>query len=299
MADENTEEKGLKFTVSPSDVTIRPAKATNNNNLKQAQIIEKALREGKRHFGVSAASLSWMNGPDMKKNLPEDWDPKVLTTALDAERDTTAKILKWMKDKPGVVLLDSLHIPGHGEEKIDEETGLLEGGDTDHILVIGSHIIIIDTKCWKKKARYSVKDDHTVIRNGKEFPGGHVRINAAIHMWFDYVDSDEAEMTGAIMIENGDEKDKKTGEWSTSVFRGGSWWANLWFLLEPARTMQWLDERYAEWAGWDDSSNEAEDIDAVSFIDPSLITQLAVTCVRPFDRRAGLINAAALRGGGR
>lgn len=294
--DQEPEDEGLKFAVTPDQVTIGEPHATKNTNLKQGQIIAKALAAGKRHFGVSAASLSWMDGPDLKKNLPEDWDPKVLTTALEAERDTTAKILKWMKDKPGVVLLDSLHIPGHGEEKIDEETGLLEGGDTDHILVIGRHIIIIDTKCWKKKARYSVQDDHTVLRNGREFPGGHVRINAAIHMWFDYVDSEDAEMTGAIMIENGDAPDKK-GEWETSVFRGGSWWANLWFLLEPSRTIQWLDEHYAEWGGWDGATGQLKSPRELTVINPDLITQLAVTCVKPFDRRAGLINMAALRGG--
>lgn len=281
--EDKEEEKGPQFSVRPQDVEIRNVKASRNTNLKQAEIIETALKEGKRHFGVSAASLTWMNGPRMKKNLPEDWDPKVLETALEGERRTTDFLLDWMKDKPACVLVDSVHIPGHGEEKIDEDTGLLEGGDTDHVLLIGSHVVIIDTKAWKKKARYNVKDDHTVLRNGKEFPGGHVRINAAIHMWFDYVDDDEAEMTGAIFIDNGDEKNKKTGEWTTSVFRNGPWWSNLWFLIEPSRMKEWLDERYEEWAGWDDESKTAENIEEVSFINTSMVTQIAVTCVKPFD----------------
>lgn len=268
--------------VTPDEITYEPVRKTKNASLKQTQMIEDIIRKGKRHFGSSAASLSHMQDPDRKGELPEGWKPEVVDVAIKGEKDTTEFITKWMKDKPAAVLLDSLHIPGAGKETIDEETGLIEGGDTDHILVIGDYLIVIDSKAWKKKSRYTVQDSHTVLRNGKEFPGGNVKIDDSLHMWLDYIDGDDFEIFGAIFIDNDDEQDPKTKEWSTSVFRNRNWWQNYWFLVEQSRMKSWLDERYREIAGYDEDSGEYDDLDAIKRINPNLIAQIAVTCQRPY-----------------
>lgn len=268
--------------VTPDEITYEPVRKTKNTSLKQTQMIEDIIRKGKRHFGSSAASLSHMQDPDRKGELPEGWKPEVVDVAIKGEKDTTEFIMKWMKDKPAAVLLDSLHIPGAGKETIDEETGLIEGGDTDHILVIGDYLIVIDSKAWKKKSRYTVQDSHTVLRNGKEFPGGNVKIDDSLHMWLDYIDGDDFEIFGAIFIDNDDEQDPKTKEWSTSVFRNRNWWQNYWFLVEQSRMKSWLDERYREIAGYDEDSGEYDDLDAIKRINPNLIAQIAVTCQRPY-----------------
>ena len=297
--DNVSEEDKLEFPPVPSQdwrkIRIKPFRHCAHVNDKQGEIVRKALIAGKRHFGVSAASLTWMKSPQMKGKLPEGWKPEVLDVAVEAENRTTRRLLEWMKDKPAAVLIDSIHIPGHGEETVDEETGLVEGGDTDHILIIGSHVYIIDTKNWKKKGRYTVSDDGSVLRNGKSFPGGHVHSDAATKMWYDYLDSDDAEVVGVVFIDNEDEPDPKTKEWSTSIFRNTNWWKHYWFLLEESRWKQWFDQKYAEQAAYDQNTGKMESPEEIAFIDPSLIAQIAVTCVKPYNRRDGLINMKAFK----
>ena len=296
---EDAEDKP-KYPATPAQdwrkITIKPFRQCNHVSPKQGEIVHKALVNGKRHFGVAGASLTWMNSPQMKGKIPEGWKPEVLDEAAAAEAHTTEMLMDWMKDKPAAVLIDSMHIPGVGEESvIDEETGLVEGGDTDHILIIGSHVYVIDTKNWKKKAKYTVGDDGSVLRNGKSFPGGRVHSDAATKMWYDYLDSDDAEVVGAICIDNGDEPDPKTGEWATSVFRNAYWWKHYWFLIEPSRWVQWLDEKYSAQAGYDQSTGKSSSPEEIAFIDPALIAQIAVACVKPYNRRDGLINMKAFK----
>lgn len=276
------EEEPKNPVVNPNEVTYKPAQKTAHCNQRQAEMIADIIKKGKRHFGSAAASLTHLQDPDRKGELPEGWKPEVLDVAIKGEKSTSEFIEKWMADKPAAVLVDSLHIPGAGREEVNEDTGLLEGGDTDHILIIGDYLIVIDSKAWKKKSRYTVQDSHTVLRNGKEFPGGNVKIDDALHMWFDYIDDDDLEIFGAIFIDNDDEQDPKTKEWSTSVFRNRNWWQNYWFLVEQSRMKSWLDERYREIAGYDEDSGEYEDLDSIKVINPNLIAQVASTCQRPY-----------------
>lgn len=295
----NEEDKQPKYPpypmVSPYDVHIKKSVKSAHTSEKQARIIEAALLKGKRHFGAAAGSLTWMDSPKLKDNLPEGWKHEVVDLAMEAERRTTKTLLEWMKDKPAAVLIDSCHIPGVGKETVDQETGLIEGGDTDHLLVIGPNVYVIDTKFWKRKANYTVSDDGQVLRAGKTFPGGDVNIDKAIHMWFDYIDSDDAELQGAIYIDSDDQYDPKKESWSTSVYRNRNWYQNLWFLLEPRRFKEWLDSKYADQADYDVETGEEKDPDKIRTIDTSIITQLAVTCVKPYKRSSGVINTKAFK----
>ena len=164
---------------------IEPSSFSNVSE-KKVNIVSKALHKGKRHFGVAGASLTWLTSPKKKDLMPEGWKPQVIEEAKLAEQRTSTTIRDWMKDKPAAVLIDSVHIRGIGEENVvDEETGMVEGGDTDHVLIIGGAIFIIDTKNWRKKATYTVGGDGKVLRNNKPFPGGKVRLDNAVHRWFD------------------------------------------------------------------------------------------------------------------
>lgn len=279
---------GQEFLITPDQVRLVNVVESKNNSLRQAEIIEAALKAGKRHFGVSGASLTWLSSPELRKNLPDGWNPAVVPDALKAEQHTTRILSEWAADKPNVVLLDSLHIPGKGmEQTVDEETGLVDGGDTDHIMVCGRHVLIIDTKNWKVKASYLVKDSQNIIRNNRAFSGGRVHMTQACHMWFDYVDSNDMLLNGVIMIDNGDKPDPKTGDWQTSVFRNAQWWKNLWFLLEPSRIIEWFDEQYEK---WNTSKTGETDTSLTDFIDVGLVTQLAVTCVKPYSLRDSVLH---------
>lgn len=261
-------------------IDLMDIESTDVVDERRARIVHDAIAKGKRHFGVAGASLTWMNSPRQKEMLPEGWKPKILEEAMLAEQRTSTTLRDWIKDKPSAVLIDSTHIRGLGKERIDKETGLIEGGDTDHVLIIGGAIFIIDTKNWRKKATYTVSDKGAVLRNTKTFPGGRVHIERAVHMWLDYVDPiiDDVSIKGAIYINNDDDE-------TTRVFRGPTWYKHHWFLLEHSRFIKWMDEGYAALSDTDRNT-----------IDPTMIAEVAQCCVKPYNRRDGLINTKALRG---
>ena len=104
-----------------------------------------------------------------------------------------------MSDKPDVVAIHSMHVRGAGKEDVDPETGIIEGGDTDHMLVIGDEVILIDSKRWKKGG-YSIDDSGKVLRFKKSFAGGsRMHMKQAMHIWLDYLDS-SARISGIVCI---------------------------------------------------------------------------------------------------
>lgn len=243
--------------------------------LKVAQMLEN----GRRYFGSSGASLTHQAfNPDWRGKT--GLKPDLVKVGLDAERSTTKILRNWMKDKPNVVLVDSCHIRGWGnEEVVDEELGLIDGGDTDHVLIIGSEVILIDTKRWKSGTEqfpraYTVGDDGRVLRSGKEFPGGNVHMRQAIHMWLDYLHED-ASLTGIVLINA--EK--------TQVFRNRNWYTQSYRLVELDRFEELLNEKWNKYI---------DDYDKSS-INSTLVSQIAVCAVKPFDEFKRVISEQGLR----
>jgi len=225
-----------------------------------AQKISEMLKGGRRYFGSAGASLTHLASNPAYK-VPEGFDRGSSRIGLEGERETSAFLQKWMKDKPNAVLIDSVHIRNWGQEEIDEETGLIEGGDTDHILIIGSEVLLIDTKRWKKKTSYQVADDGTITRANRAFPGGNVRATAAMHMWLDYLDAD-AKITTFICI--------NTPE--ITVFRNRNWYQQSFRLVEIDRFEELLNTKY-----------ERIDEEDKSTINSTLVAQVVVGAVKPYD----------------
>lgn len=227
---------------------------------KVAQAIFEMLKKDRRYFGSSGAGLTHVaSNPDYK--LPEGFERGSAKIGLEGERETSLFLKKWMKDKPNAVLIDSVHIRGYGQEEVDEETGLIEGGDTDHILIIGSEVILIDTKRWKKKSNYQVADDGSVLRANKAFPGGSVSATAAMHMWLDYLDSD-AKVTTFVCINSPE----------VTVFRNKNWYVQQYRLVEIERFKEILDAKY----------DKIAEEDRVN-INSTLVAQIAVGAIKPYD----------------
>ena len=222
--------------------------------------IFKMLKDGRRYFGSSGASLTHQAFDDslVEKGIK----PELAKIGLQGERDTTTVLRNWMKDKPNAVLIDSAHVRGAGKEEVDEETGMIEGGDTDHLLLIGSEVILIDTKRWKKKSNYTVNDDGSVLRAGKSFPGGNVKMRSALYLWLDYLD-ESASLTGIVCIHSED----------TIVFRNRNWYVNNYRLVEIGRFTDLLDEKYNLISEYDKTH-----------INSTLVSQIAVSAVKPFDQ---------------
>lgn len=286
--DEEEDDKPGIPVIDPSEVTVTAFHDDMIDNIpaRNGRLVQHALEQGRRHFGRPGASLTQLDDPKWQGKLPEGWKRDVLDKALEGEETTSAMILDWMKDKPGIVLIDSVHIRGAGKEEIDPDTGLIEAGDTDHIIVMGSHLLIIDSKRWRggkddKTVNYIQADDGSVQRFGKPFPGGNVHISAAIHMWFDYIEDAGAGKTilGMIHIVNDNVK----------VIRYRNWYSvrdkQYWLLVEKSRFIEELDAWYT---GIRVGPEERKTISS------DIVAQIAVCCCKPYDRMAEIINTKPL-----
>jgi hypothetical protein len=124
--------------------------------------VKKLLQEGQKVFGTPAASLTW--GIDGKRLIP----------ALDAGKEgekMTAKVLdKLAEDHPALFTFHSLSWPE-------------SQGDTDHIVVYGDLMIVIDSKRWKASRKYSITAKGAIMRGTVPFPEGKVKIGSALHVW--------------------------------------------------------------------------------------------------------------------
>lgn len=289
--EQNPEQEDKTIRIDPSDVKVTEFHAGQITNIpaRNGLLVQKALEQGRRHFGRPGASLTQLDDPKWQGKLPEGWKRDVLDKALEGEETTSAMIQDWMKDKPGVVLIDSVHIRGAGKEEIDPDTGLIEAGDTDHIVVMGGHVLIIDSKRWRggkddtKIINYIQADDGSVQRFGKAFPGGKVHIAAAIRMWFDYLQNVDIEKTllGMIHIVSDNVK----------VLRYRNWYdvrnKQYWLLVEKSRFIEELDAWYTGFKVRDEERRT---------ISSDIVAQIAVCCCKPYDRMAELINMKPLEG---
>lgn len=276
MADEETELP----KVSPEDVVVKPpAREIPGVQYDVAKKIEKMLKSGRRYFGSSGASLTHqVHNPD--PDSPEEISPELAKIGLEGERDTTEFLKDWMKDKPGVVLVDSVHINTKyktedvemDDDVVDEESGLIDGKDTDHVLLIGDEVILIDTKRWKKKKAYSVGDNGQVLRTNKAFPGGDVRMKNAIYIWLEYL-SEDAVITGVVLI-NAEQ---------VFVRRNKNWYSHVYRLVEIDRMKEYLDKYWAKVDEQDRSS-----------INSTLVSQVALSAIKPFDIYKKVFNEDSL-----
>lgn len=255
-----------------SEVIVNPPKKEIEGvKLAVALKIAEQLKLGRRYFGSSGASLTHQAfNPDY---VEKGVDPTLAKIGLEGERDTTFALKKWIKDKPSAVLIDSVHIRGAGKEEVDPETGIIEGGDTDHVLVIGSEVILIDTKRWKSKRSYSVGDSGEALRANKSFPGGNLHMREAIYIWLNYLDED-ASITGIVVI-NAEE---------TTVYRNKNWYSHSYRLVEIDRFIELLDEKW----------NIIDDYDK-THINSTLVSQAVVNAVKPFDARKKVFSEEALK----
>ena len=93
-------------------------------NREQLDIVDKLLNDGRRYFGSSGASLTHqISDPEYED---KGIDAGLAKAGLDGEHRTSRLLMKWMEDKPNVVLVDSVHLKSYGEEELNEETGVFE-----------------------------------------------------------------------------------------------------------------------------------------------------------------------------
>lgn len=230
---------------------------------KQLDVVERVLKSGRRTFGSSGASLTHqIHNPKFNE---KGIDASLAKVGLSGEHTTSKMLRNWIKDKPNVVLVDSIHVRGYGdkEEVVDEETGVIEGGDTDHILIAGDFIILIDSKNWKNKKKYSVNKSGEVLRTNKPFPGGKVKMKQANYLWKAYLRPYKPSTISIINITSPE----------VFVVRDTHWWQNRDFkLLTMNELTEFLDKIWEQVS--DDSKNK---------INVNLVTAVVTQIIKPYD----------------
>lgn len=236
------------------------------------EVVEKHLREGRRHFGSAGSGLThqafnpkYTNGGKI--------DKRSARVGIEAERKTSLELRRWIQDKPSAVLVDSVHVDGFGDVEVNEETGLIEGGDTDHVLIIGNDVLIIDTKRWKSKRTYSVSDKGAVLRStgkgkpARSFAAGRINIRGALSIWKKYFDSNAINVFGLICINAEKTFVQKDKNWFKTPFR----------VITAEELHDFLDRRYKKIPEKDKRS-----------INTEVVAQVAVSAIKPYDEFKGM-----------
>lgn len=247
--------------IKPEEVSVNPPE-DDIEGVKDAVAnkIYKMLQQGRRYFGSSGAAMT--HQAYSEEYSEKGVKPEKAKEFLDGERDTTTILKKWVKDKPNAVLIDSAYVPDWDEDdEVDEETGIIDDGNTDHILIIGSEVLLIDTRRWKKKKNYSVGDEGEALMTNKTFAGGEVTMNKSIHMWLEYLDED-AYVTGIVCI----------NQEETTVLRNRNWFTQNYRLVEIDRFLELLNEKW-----------KMVDEEDKLHINSTLVSQVVVRCIKPFD----------------
>lgn len=238
---------------------------TGGLNQKLLDKTKEFLSEkGRRYFGIAGTSLK--NQLDDPKYESFNINSKLVNAGISGEIKTSKILREWMKDKPEVVLIDSISLPiNNFEPEEDGEEGQLDLGDTDHLLIIGNHLIIIDSKNWKAKTKYSINDNHEILRGGKTFSGSKPRINQAKYLWEKYYeDFYDVNFSTYVSISSPD----------PFIERARVWWQVGYKLVNQETLIYFLDKFYNE---------NLEDNDK-NFIRVELVAKALTGLVKPYDK---------------
>lgn len=241
-------------------VEIRRGERIGQATEKQLTVIERILKKGKRTFGSSGASLTHqISNPKYRE---AGIDSKLASIGLSGEHSTTKKLKKWIEDKPNAILVDSVHVKGAGKEELDEETGVLEGGDTDHLVIIGDFVLLIDSKNWKGKRKYGINKAGEVTRSNKPFPGGKVHATQALYLWRKFLKPYSPSFSSLITI---------TSE-KVFVVRDVNWWKQPFKVVTEEELIEFLDKIY--------DKIPAENKE---FINVNLVSDIVINAIKPYD----------------
>lgn len=276
--------KAENYFFSAFYIILKPIIMLNDKKIEK---IKQMIASGRRHFGRPAASLTQLQNPSLQGQLPPGWNRKVVDIAKRGEEETSLIIQEWLKIHDSALLFDSIHIKGDDDIKVDKETGLLDNGDTDHIILCGNHVLIVDSKVWKggwKKKSDQINPDTLtkkvynsvywlnyqghVLRFGKEFPGGKVHMGNAIRLWSKYL-TDDCQMMGVINIINDNVEISANPinmKVSARIFH-----SQKWKLTCKREFNQTLDS-------WFNNIPAHE-----RYIDPVLAAMIAVQCCKPYN----------------
>lgn len=252
---------------------------------KKFEAVYNMLNKGRRNFGRPGANLTLLDDPEVKAKLPKGWKCDTLEDEKKAKEHAMQSLLAWMASKPAAVLVNGLRVNGV-EPQVGEDSGLMDIGFNDHVLIIGSHVLIVNSHGWKggkdeeHPTKYMQDDAGVIVRGSKPFPGSNQHIATDLQNWFDYLQSDKnnpLNLLGMVFIDTE----------FTFVAKYKAWWdvmmQQYWCLIEQDKLESQLDKWY------DQITDEEKET-----ISTDLVTQVVVKMCKPYDRRAHVINMKPL-----
>lgn len=240
---------------------------SNKGKLPDKQLLGvKRFLEGRRYFGRAGAGLeNQLKDPKFQQYKP---NPKVVNIGISGEKKTSAILREWIDKHPEAVLVDSISLPLDKKKvgldiEVDEE-GVIETGDTDHLIIIGSSLIVIDSKNWKAKSTYSIGDDYGIKRGAKYFSGSRPKAKEMKYLWQKYYkDLGIEEVYVFVCISDPD----------TVIIRNKNWWRVGYKLVNQTTLVKFLDELY----------NEDMEENSKGFIRIDLVTKALAGLIKPYD----------------
>ena len=231
------------MSATPGVVVVPPSDSGSALGRKMHAL----LVGGRRYFGSAGASLTQLlDNPEHVNGFGRS----VVQVGLDAERSTSQLIRGWMADKPDVVLCDSVHVRGYGG-------GDGEDGDTDHVLLCGRSVLLVDTKRWKSRRKYSFSDSGAVLRSGRSFAGGRLGMRGALGIWRKHMPG--CRVDGVVCVNSERVFVVYDRAWKRQPFR----------LVTVERLAEQLDY----WYGRADRGR----------IECDVVARVAAMCVKPYD----------------
>lgn len=213
--------------------------------------LKELVKSGRQIFGSPGASLTW--GIDGT----EDGD---VNAGVEGERMTARILAEWITTQPCAMIVHSVRWPG-------------SDADSDHVLVVGDRVIIIDSKRWKSKRKYSVTASGTIKRGTVDFPEGKVKMIPALQAWRQVLPQ-RAKVSGVVCVAQDEVFVPYDNHWYKAPYR----------LVTAENLTKHLDEFIAK------SPNEL-----VGHVHLGILATVVSRAIKPRDRRAELINVSGIK----
>lgn len=212
--------------------------------------VRSLIEQGVKSFGQPGASLTWgiLEGD-------ETIEGGEVSVGIEGEKVTAKVLNNWAKTRENAIIVNSVRWPGS------------EHGDTDHLLIIGNKVIVIDSKRWKSKRKYTISETGNIKRGNQVFEHGKVKIGPALKSWKKVIPS-EFKVIGIVCIAQDEVFVEYDNAWRKSFYK----------LVTLEQLPHYLDELID---GYD-----TKDID---FVHLGLVTRVVSGIIKPRDRRSEVI----------
>lgn len=219
--------------------------------LYSASEIKQMIQSNQQVFGVPGASLTWGIDGVMSSQV---------TAGGEGEKQVAKELELFASLDPRIKIFHSVQWPG-------------SKGDTDHMLVIGKLVFIIDAKRWKSKRKYSVTPTGSILRGTVPFPEGKVKMMPAMQAWREELGK-SAKVMGIVCIAQEEVFVPYDKNWFSAPYR----------LITAEKLNEFFDKLLSK-----------QKPEIVNVDNTKIIVEIAQKVIKPRNRRAELINLDAMK----